>query len=61
MSIYEMEQETLMEHLPACALVVENLLSWALTTTVRQDLTVLHGCLLLSILMIHCGMDKIAM
>ena len=33
MSIYEMEQETLMEHLPACALVVENLLSWALTTT----------------------------
>ena len=57
-----MEQETLVEHLPARALVVENLLlSWALTTTVSQDLTVLHGCLLLSILMIHCGMDEIAM
>ena len=55
-----MKQE--MEHLPARALVVENLLllSWDLTTTVSQDLTVLHGGLL-STLITHCGMDEIAM
>ena len=36
----KMEQREL-EHLPAHALVVENLLlSWALTTTVSQDLTI---------------------
>ena len=55
----KMEQREL-EHLPAHALVVKNLLllSWALTTTVSQDLTVLHG-VLFSTLMTHCGMDKI--
>ena len=53
----KMKQE--LEHLPARALVVENLflLSWALTTTMSQDLTVLHGGLF-STLMTHCGMDK---
>ena len=51
----KMKQE--MDHLSARALVGEHLLllSWALTTTVSQDLTVLHGGLLLSTLMTHCG------
>ena len=46
---------------PVHALVVEDLLLnlWALTTTVSQDLTLLHGNLLLFILIIHCGMEKI--
>ena len=44
------------------ALVMEDLLLilWALTTTVSQDLIVLHG-FLWSTLMIHCGMDKVVM
>ena len=47
---------------PVHAPVKENLLLllWALTTTVSQDITVLHGSLLFSTLMTHCGMDKIA-
>ena len=59
----QLDYMKILEHLPAHALVMENLLllSWALTTTVSQDLTVLHGNPLFSTLMIHCGMDKIAM
>ena len=46
---------------PVHALVVEDLLLnlWALTTTVSQELALLHGNLLFFILKTHCGMDKI--
>ena len=56
-----MQLDIMLTHPLVHALAVEYLplLLWALTTTVKQDITLFYGSLF-STLMTHCGMDKIA-